>query len=121
MVGPHLAGEGVIFSITQRNRRAALAMGRQSEANGIPLDFDPQVTTGIARSPAHKHHRIVFVKSRAPLQGIGIEGFKHLRQATLPHNTPRILLFSRAPRLIRLLAQYIFRVYIVLTRNNLLL
>lgn len=121
MISPHLAAEGMVFAITQRNRRAALAMRRQSEANGIPLDFDPEVTTGIARSPAHKHHRIVFMKGRASLQGISIEGFKHLRQATLPHNTSRILLFSRAPRLIRLLAQYIFRVYVVLTRNNLLL
>ncbi len=118
MVGPHLAGEGMIFAITERDGRAALAMGGQSEAKGIALDFDPEVSARIARSPAHEHHRIVFLKGRAPFQGIGIEGFKHLSQATLPHYTPRILFFSRAPRLICLLAQYIFRVYVVLTRNN---
>ena len=121
MVGPHFAGEGMIFAITQRNRRAALAMGRQAEANGIPFDFDPEVAARIARSPAHKHHRIVFGKGRAPFQSIRIEGFKHLRQTTLPQNSPRILFFSRAPRLICLLAQYIFRAYVILTRNNRLL
>lgn len=118
MVGPHLGGEGMIFAVAQWDGRAALAMGREAEANGIAFDFDPEVTARIACSPAHKHHRVVFVKGGAPLQSVGVELFKHLRQATFAHDAPRILFFGGAARLICFLAQDIFRAYVVLARND---
>src|SRR5579863_10397154 len=117
MIGPHLAREDVIFAIAERHRRAAWAMGREAEANGIALNFDPQVTTSRAGTPAHQHYCIVFGKGCAPLQGIGIERFEHLRQPALPHDAPRVLFFSCAPRLVRLLAQDIFLVYVILARK----
>lgn len=118
MVGPHLAREGVVFAVAQGDGRAALAMGREPEANGVAFDFDPQVAARIAGSPAHKHHCIVFVKGGASLQGVGIELFKHLRQPALAHDASRILFFGGAARLICFLAQDIFRAYVVLARND---
>ena len=104
MVGPYLAGESMIFTIAQRHGRATLAMRREPKANSIALDFYPQVTARVACSPAHKHHRVVFRKSGSPFQGVGVERFKHLCQPALPHNAPRVLFFSRAPRLVCFLA-----------------
>ena len=52
MIGPHVAGKGVIFAVTQWNGCAAPAMRWKLEADSIALHFNPEVAAGGACSPA---------------------------------------------------------------------
>jgi hypothetical protein len=117
VIGPHVAGEGMIFSITERDRRAALAMGWKPEADGIALHLNPEMAAGGACSPAQQDERIVLVKSASSFERIGVEGFEHLGKSALSQDTLGILPHSLTPRFISLVTQNILKVFLVLARS----
>ena len=114
MIGPHVAGKGVIFTITEWDRCVAPAMEWKSKADGIALHLNPEMAAGGACPPAQQDHRIVLVEGASPFQGILIEGFEHLGKAALAQDALRILAHGQALRFISLAAQDI----LVLTRGG---
>ena len=116
MIGPHVAGKGVIFAVTQWNGCAAPAMRWKPEADSIALHFNPQMAAGGACSPAQQDQRIVLVEGASPFQRIGVEGFEHLSESALAQDAFGILSHSLAPRFIGLVAQNILNVLLFLTR-----
>ena len=99
MVGPHSAGEGVIFTVTDGCRGAAFEVRCQPETNSVALYLNPEMAARGERSPLEQHHRAVLLKRASPLEQVLIDGYQHLGQATFSHYPFGVLAFRLLPGL----------------------
>ncbi len=96
VVGPHLAGKGVVLAIAEGRGFAAFQVGIHPKTNSIAGDLDPHVPARIGCAPAKHDQRIEFLETSTALEGVTIQCLQHLCQAALLEHPPGILAHSLA-------------------------
>src|SRR5581483_11867829 len=99
MIGPHRAGEGMIFSIAERLRRLTAQMRIHSETNRVARNFNPEMAPGVGCAPAKNDQRIKLLEAATALERVAVKRFEHLCQAALLEHTPGIFAHRLALRL----------------------
>lgn len=102
MIGPHRAGERVIFAVADGRGSVAAQVRIHPEAQRIADNLNPEVAARIGGSPAKDNQRIEFLKAAATFERVAIERFQHLSQAAILKHMPGVFALSLALRLLSL-------------------
>lgn len=117
-VGPHGTGEGVVFPIAEGSRTITRAMGGEPEADGVAVDFNPHVATGVTCPPAQQDERVKLFKIASTFESIPVDVFEHFGKPAFLQDALSVFAYGQAPGLVCLSAQDEFRVFVLLLRSN---